>query len=262
MESNRQSYKKNQIAPLRLSTRGRSRYNFYINDNKKNEMYDYRSNIVDQSKYNILTFLPKSLLFQFLRLANIYFLVVAVVQMIPIVSPLNPMTAVAPLVFVLFVSMFREGIEDFERHKYDNQLNSEPVIAYKNNEWINTLSGDLQMGDLVVVTQDNSFPADMILLDSSLNDGVCYIETASLDGEKTLKNKSSPKGISKKFHSDNGSNQWKQNITLSGNCNCDGPNPDLYKFDGNLELSFGNEELKVPLDPKSLLLKGNFNYLN
>jgi magnesium-transporting ATPase (P-type) len=27
----------------------------------------------------------------------------------------------------------------------------------------------------------------MILIDSSLNEGICYIETATLDGEKNLK---------------------------------------------------------------------------
>lgn len=259
--SNRHSYKKNQIAPLRLSTRGKMRYNFYINDNGKNAMYDYKSNVVDQSKYNIITFLPKALLVQFFRLANIYFLIIAVVQMIPIVSPLSPMTAVAPLAFVLFVSMLREGIEDFERHKFDSQLNGEPVMVYRNGEWINSVSGDLHMGELVVVTQDSTFPADMILIDSSYNDGVCLIETASLDGEKTLKNKSAPKATAKKFQSGNSSGQWKQQIVVSGMCNCDGPNPDLYKFDGNLDIVIGNEDYKIPLDPKSLLLKGK-NSLN
>ena len=257
MDSNR-SYKKNQIAPLRLSTRGRMRYNFYINDNSKNEMYDYKSNAVNQSKYNIITFLPKSLLFQFFRLANIYFLIVAIIQMIPIVSPLSPMTAVAPLVFVLLVSMFREGVEDFERHKYDNQLNNEKVIVYRDNEWVNSYSGKLLMGELVVIKKDDTFPADLVILDSSLNDGICFIETSSLDGEKTLKNKLASKFTSKKFNCDEIAGHWKQNFTVSGVCNCDGPNPDLYKFDGNLDVIIENEEIKCPIDNKNLLLKGNY----
>ena len=44
---------------------------------------------------------------------------IAVVQSISIISPLNPATAIAPLVFVVAVSMIREGIEDFIRYKSD-----------------------------------------------------------------------------------------------------------------------------------------------
>ena len=40
---------------------------------------------------------------------------------------------------------------------------------------------------MVLVEKDLTFPADLILLDSELNDGICFIETGSLDGEKTLK---------------------------------------------------------------------------
>lgn len=40
------------------------------------------------------------------------------------------------------------------------------------------------------VRQDESFPADLIVLGSEKESGACYIETSSLDGEKNLKPKS------------------------------------------------------------------------
>ena len=43
----------------------------------------------------------------------------AVIQSIPIISPLNPATAIAPLVLVVAVSMIREGIEDYIRYVSD-----------------------------------------------------------------------------------------------------------------------------------------------
>ena len=46
---------------------------------------------------------------QFERLANIYFLVIAILQSIPAISPLGPLTAWAPLIVVLGISMLREG---------------------------------------------------------------------------------------------------------------------------------------------------------
>lgn len=71
------------------------------------------NNKVDTAKYNLITFLPKSILLQFLRLSNIVFLVNAVLQSIPIISSLSPITAIGPLAFVLAVSLLREGYEDY-----------------------------------------------------------------------------------------------------------------------------------------------------
>ena len=39
------------------------------------------------------------------------------------------------------------------------------------------------------VREDESFPCDLILLDSSLGHGISYVETKNLDGETNLKQK-------------------------------------------------------------------------
>lgn len=76
------------------------------------------------TKYNIFTFLPLALIRQFKRYANIYFLVSALLQCIPLISPLLPFSAVAPLLFVIGLSMAREGYEDLKRYKNDKKGNS------------------------------------------------------------------------------------------------------------------------------------------
>lgn len=77
---------------------------------------NFESNFVRTSKYRWYDFLPstlnpisEALLSQFYRLANFYFLVIAVLQTIPIISPLTPFTAWAPLIIVLGISLIREG---------------------------------------------------------------------------------------------------------------------------------------------------------
>ena len=42
-------------------------------------------------------------------------------------------------------------------------------------------------GEVCLVKEEERFPADLILLSSSLPGGNAFIETASLDGEKNLK---------------------------------------------------------------------------
>lgn len=44
-----------------------------------------------------------------------------------------------------------------------------------------------QVGDVVLVKEDESFPCDLILLSSSRDDGTCFVTTASLDGESSHK---------------------------------------------------------------------------
>ena len=107
--------------------------------------------------------------------------------------------------------------------------------------------------------QDEPFPADLILLDSELPEGICFIETGTLDGEKTLKQKEAPKETKGKF---NQNEEKIQNFDLYGDAIADHPNPELYQLNGRMHLSFktnksnGIEDYNIPLDAKQLLLKG------
>jgi P-type E1-E2 ATPase len=44
-----------------------------------------------------------------------------------------------------------------------------------------------QVGDIVQVNADESFPCDLLLLHSDSEDNQCFITTANLDGEINLK---------------------------------------------------------------------------
>jgi len=136
---------------------------------------------------------------QFIRLANVYFVFIAIIQSIPIISPLGAATAIAPVVFVLSVSLIREAIEDLHRAKLDKEQNSDEIETYRDNCWEIIKSGDLEMGEIVQVKNEGIFPADLMLIESNLPDGICYIETGTLDGEKTLKIKSAPNFTKGKF---------------------------------------------------------------
>jgi len=68
--------------------------------NAENE--GFPSNYIKTTKYNILTFVPFSLLKQFLRIANIYFLIICILSLIPEISSISPLTAILPLVYLYF----------------------------------------------------------------------------------------------------------------------------------------------------------------
>lgn len=47
----------------------------------------------------------------------------------PLFSSLSPVTSILPLVFVITVSMIREGYEDYKRYKSDIILNNYEAIV-------------------------------------------------------------------------------------------------------------------------------------
>jgi magnesium-transporting ATPase (P-type) len=86
-----------------------------ISDREANAAQGFPSNFIRTTKYTLLTFVPKNLFEQFRRVSNFYFLIVVIIQLVPSISPLIPITSILPLVFVLVVTAIKEALEDFVR---------------------------------------------------------------------------------------------------------------------------------------------------
>uniref|UniRef100_A0A8C2ZX55 Phospholipid-transporting ATPase n=1 Tax=Cyclopterus lumpus TaxID=8103 RepID=A0A8C2ZX55_CYCLU len=136
--------------------------------------------------YTIWNFVPKNLFEQFRRIANFYFLIIFLVQLM-IDTPTSPVTSGLPLFFVITVTAIKQGYEDWLRYKADNEVNGAPVFVVRSGSLVQTKSKNIRVGDIVRVAKDETFPADLALLSSDRADGTCHITTASLDGETNLK---------------------------------------------------------------------------
>ena len=87
-------------------------YEVFLQNPSQNLEHKHQSNYIETTKYSYISFIPKSIFFQFTQLANLYFLATAILQSIPGVSPISPLTAIAPLLLVLVVALIKEAIED------------------------------------------------------------------------------------------------------------------------------------------------------
>ena len=243
-------------------------FEFFINNNEKNKQFRLYDNTICTTKFNFFTFLPKGLLYQFSRLSNVYFLFTAIIQSIPLISPLTSITAIVPLIFVLGVSMIRELIEDLARHKYDNMNNEEEVIVMRNNEFIRAANKTLRHGEIVLVYENQGIPADMLLIDTTFKEGICYVETSSLDGEKTLKlkvaNKYTQGFISRKYSKINKGLEkaiGKNNYKFEGHIKINNPNADLNYVNGTFHPMLESEDICINKDiiisNTGFLLKGS-----
>lgn len=207
-------------------------------------LQNYASNYVSTTKYTLATFLPKSLFEQFRRVANFYFLLCAILSFTAL-SPYSSVSNVVPLVVVIGATMGKEVIEDWRRKKQDIEMNNRKVkVHYGEGVFDHAKWMDLKVGDIVRVEKDEYFPADLILLSSSYDEAICYVETTNLDGETNLKMKQAP-DVTSNLHEDSGFQDFKAIIR------CEDPNANLYSFVGSLDLG----EDQHALMPQQLLLR-------
>uniref|UniRef100_A0A8B9J3I6 Phospholipid-transporting ATPase n=1 Tax=Amazona collaria TaxID=241587 RepID=A0A8B9J3I6_9PSIT len=210
-----------------------------------NEKFQYASNCIKTSKYNIITFLPVNLFEQFQEVANTYFLFLLILQLIPQISSLSWFTTIVPLVLVLTITAVKDATDDYFRHKSDNQVNnrqSQVLIsgALRQEQWMN-----VRVGDIIKLENNQFVAADLLLLSSSEPHGLCYIETAELDGETNMKVRqaipvTSELGDTSKL------------ARFDGEVICEPPNNKLDKFGGTLYW----KENKYPLSNQNMLLRG------
>ncbi|XP_032070253.1 phospholipid-transporting ATPase ID [Thamnophis elegans] len=216
------------------------------NDRSFNLQFDYAKNSIKTSKYNLFTFLPLNLFEQFQRVANAYFLVLLILQLIPEISSLSWFTTVVPLVLVLTVSAVKDAMDDVNRHANDKQVNNRPVKVLINGSLKEDLWLNVEVGDIIKLENNHFVTADILLLCSSEPHSLTYIETTELDGETNLKVKQAltvTAGLG---------GDLQALSSFNGEIRCEAPNNRLGRFTGTL--IFKKE--KYALDNDQLLLRG------
>ncbi|KAL6109500.1 atp8b2 [Pungitius sinensis] len=215
------------------------------NDREYNEKFQYASNCIMTSKYNIVTFLPVNLFEQFQEVANTYFLFLLILQLIPQISSLSWFTTIVPLALVLSITAVKDATDDYFRHKSDNQVNnrqSQVLIRglLQNEKWMN-----VRVGDIIKLENKQFVAADLLLLSSSEPHGLCYIETAELDGETNMKVRQSVSVTNELADQNN-------LASFDGEVVCEPPNNKLDRFCGTLYW----RDKKYTLTNQNMLLRG------
>ncbi|PGH21659.1 hypothetical protein AJ80_03092 [Polytolypa hystricis UAMH7299] len=230
----------------------------------------YISNTIRSSRYSIWSFFPRQLVAQFSKLANFYFLTVAILQMIPGLSTTGTFTTFVPLMIFVGISMGKEGFDDFRRYRLDREENSriayvlrphdgeqEGSAAVRNEtdsvsssarDWTAIRWVDIKVGDVIKLERDQAVPADLVLLHADGPNGIAYIETMALDGETNLKSKQPLRPIAKTCETPE---DIIQNTSI--HFVVEDPNLDLYHFDGNVTV--GND--KLPLTNNEIAYRGS-----
>uniref|UniRef100_A0A673FSE1 Phospholipid-transporting ATPase n=1 Tax=Sinocyclocheilus rhinocerous TaxID=307959 RepID=A0A673FSE1_9TELE len=206
----------------------------------------YSGNAIKTYKYNFFTFLPLNLYEQFKRAANLYFLCLLILQIIPQISTLPWYTTLVPLVLVLGITAIKDLVDDLARHRMDKEINNRRCDVLLNGRFVETRWMNLQVGDVVRLKKNDFIPADILLLSSSNPNSLCYVETAELDGETNLKFKMGLKVTDERLQEEDQLARFNALIL------CEEPNNRLDKFVGTMIW----DSQSYPLDLDNMLLRG------
>lgn len=146
------------------------------------------SNKTRTAKYTLISWFPLSILFQFGRAANIYFLIISILTAMPF-SPKSPGSMIGTFSAVLIFTSLKELFEDVFRMRSDSEVNNAKarVLDYDTKSFVEKKWRDIKLGDIIRVAKDETFPCDMLCL-SSRKEKV-NVDTMNLDGETMLKPK-------------------------------------------------------------------------
>jgi phospholipid-transporting ATPase len=206
----------------------------------------FASNKVRTAKYNLITWAPKSLLTQFYRAANVYFLIISVLSA-QYFSPKTPVSIIGTFVAVLFFTMLKEAYEDWGRHKSDHKVNSAQTqrLDRASNTFKRVQTQHIRVGDIVKIEDDETFPADILLLACEDRTGLAFVNTMNLDGETNLKERLAVERT-KTVKDAEGL------LALELEVHCDAPNASLVRWNCNVKV----EGELVPVSLSQLLLRG------
>jgi magnesium-transporting ATPase (P-type) len=96
-----------------------------------------------------------------------------------------------------------EMVADIRRHGLDKKTNNFLVetVCKSGGKFTSAFvkTQDLKVGHIIKLKNKEWIPADCIILETGAPNGICYISTETLDGERNLKPKFSPESIQGKL---------------------------------------------------------------
>ena len=90
----------------------------------------FPGNAIKTTKYTLFLFIPMNLFEQFHRLANIYFVGLAILNFVPVVNAFQPEVALIPICVIISLTALKDAWEDFRRYQSDRKRNNTPCFIY------------------------------------------------------------------------------------------------------------------------------------
>jgi phospholipid-translocating ATPase len=179
---------------------------------------------------------------------NRYFLIIACLQLVAIITPVNPLTTWLPLAVIFGVTAVKEGLDDYGRRQADKLANGRVYTVVRGGARQDVPSRDIRVGDILRLEENDEVPCDCVILASSDANGNAYIQTTNLDGESNLK-------VRTALPATKGLTTEEAVGAFKGTVQCAAPNEHIYVFDSQLRVEGDGDGNVLPLSASQLLLQ-------
>jgi len=222
----------------------------------------FAGNTVKTSKYTLGNFLPKNLYEQLHKFGNAYFLCISVIMYLGEKTPLfvgtiKAFSTLGLLVIMMSITAAMALLDDIRRKEADEEINNSKARVLKpNREVVDSKWGEVKVGDVLLVKENEEFPADVVPLYCSGEGGHCYVSTANLDGETNLKLKAASPASQKLLERNLAAKIPDTKVVESIKMTAESPSANIHDFNGNIAVLNLGKRLEESLGAKQLLMRG------
>jgi phospholipid-translocating ATPase len=137
---------------------------------------------------------------------NRYFLLIACLQLIKTITPVNPLTTWLPLLVIFAITSVKELVDDLGRRRSDAAANSRPYDVVRNGTVVRVRgmrgardgmpcvcprggvcceqclcaaqipSEEIAVGDIIRLNENDEIPCDAVVVSTSDPQGTCFIQ--------------------------------------------------------------------------------------
>eukprot|EP00917_Polyrhabdina_sp_WS-2016_P026880 GHVP01057555.1.p1 GENE.GHVP01057555.1~~GHVP01057555.1.p1 ORF type:complete len:1439 (+),score=237.94 GHVP01057555.1:2868-7184(+) len=200
---------------IALSTKRRKPGDFSSDRNKDNS-----------KRCNVWNFIPFTLLEQCERPPFIWSTIALIVTVWLQVK--TPTVQLAQLLFAYVIGALMSWIADSKRGRLDNSVNSLMTkVLIDESTCRGVPFSKINEGDIVLVLEEESFPADVVLLATSNPRGYAYVDASGIDGSVYY---------TQKYSSQDTQASTEFPLNLEGELLVEKPNKDMLSFNATLRL--------------------------
>ncbi|CAG9325163.1 unnamed protein product [Blepharisma stoltei] len=167
----------------------------------ENQNKGFPRNEIITSRYNLFTFLPKSVIELFGNYAYCIFLINPLILAISQSDVNIYWPLIFPFPFLLLIAFIFNAYQDIRNHKNDKKSNNKLYYVWNGHNFAYKASQDINVGDIIWLNNKEYCPADILILTVGEEEHICCIDSTGVTGGKDIKVRKSIKDTQLLFDS-------------------------------------------------------------
>ena len=213
---------------------------------------NFKSNKIESHGSSFLQIIPATIFIEFQKVSYSVFLFIIILQLSRYTNELSlNWSSLFPFSILILDSLIQNTLKAINLKKLDKQRNSlEAQVLKENNfEWIPLQ--EVQVGDLVIISKEESVCADILILATDSGEDSCFIDTQEILGGKDLTKKKVVKEV-QNFISQEGQDLINL-LNHIENIKVTQPSPSFQHFSGKIKMLGNPKAIKLSIE--NLLLR-------